>query len=296
MITLVGRGGIGKTGMVCRLLKSLETGLLPDDRGRFPVRGIIYLSGITPHKIGFANIFGDLCKLLPPKTASRYDQIYKDEQPVRIKMFSLLEEFQDEPVIILLDNLEDLINPETFSLIQEDLREALKALLEAPHHAVKIIITTRIPPMDILQIHPERLQTLQLDGDLGSPYAENILRELDADGTCGLKYAPEPVLNKIREYTRGFPRALEHVYGSLAYDRSTTLDELLSKIQNAPDQDIVEVMVGETFNRLDKNAQMVIEALAIYGSPVPPVAVDFLLQPYIKTTDSLPILKRLVNI
>ncbi len=62
MIALIGRGGIGKTGMVCRLLKSLETGLLPDDHGKFPVSGIIYLSGITAHKIGFANIFGDLCK------------------------------------------------------------------------------------------------------------------------------------------------------------------------------------------------------------------------------------------
>ncbi len=296
IIYLVGRGGIGKTAIVCRLLKSLEKDLLPHDRGRLSLRGIIYLSQTGLHKIGFANIFGDLCKLLPPETARRFDQIYKDEQPVRLKMFSLLEEFQDKPVIILLDNLEDLINPETFSLIPDDLREALKALLEAPHHTVKIIVTTRIPPGDILKIHPERLQSLPLDGDLESPYAENLLRELDPDGTRGLRDAPDTVLNKIRQYTRGFPRALEHIAGSLAADRSTTLDELLSKIQNAPDQDIVCVMVGETFKRLDKNAQMVIEALAIYGRPVPPVAVDFLLQPCIKTTDSLPILKRLVNI
>ncbi|MCP4690573.1 MAG: toll/interleukin-1 receptor domain-containing protein, partial [Desulfobacterales bacterium] len=33
MITVVGRAGIGKTAMVCKLLKSLENGELPDDGG-----------------------------------------------------------------------------------------------------------------------------------------------------------------------------------------------------------------------------------------------------------------------
>ena len=32
MMTVVGRGGVGKTAMVCRLLKALEAGQLPDDR------------------------------------------------------------------------------------------------------------------------------------------------------------------------------------------------------------------------------------------------------------------------
>ncbi|MCP4687701.1 MAG: hypothetical protein GY859_06605, partial [Desulfobacterales bacterium] len=37
MITVVGRAGIGKTAMVCKLLKSLENGELPDDGGPLPV-------------------------------------------------------------------------------------------------------------------------------------------------------------------------------------------------------------------------------------------------------------------
>ena len=34
LMTVVGRGGMGKTAMVCRLLKALEAGQLPDDGGR----------------------------------------------------------------------------------------------------------------------------------------------------------------------------------------------------------------------------------------------------------------------
>ena len=45
MITVVGRGGVGKTAMACRLLKSLERGQLPDDLGALDVKGILYLSG-----------------------------------------------------------------------------------------------------------------------------------------------------------------------------------------------------------------------------------------------------------
>lgn len=296
MITLVGRGGIGKTAMVCRLLRSLERGLLPDDLDKFEAEGIIYLSEVGMHKIGFANLFGDLCRLLPPNIANHVEQIYKDGQrPVRFKMFSLLEEFRTEPVIVLLDNLENTIDPETCSLTQEDLKDALLALLEAPHHSVKVIITTRIPLKDLFLFHPERQQTLQVDSGLGSPYAENLLRALDSNGSLGLRDAPDSVLNKVRENTRGFPRALEAFYGSLAADRSTTLEELLSKIQHAPPQKIVEIMVGEAFSRLDKSAQMVIQALAIFARPVPSVAVDFLLQPYIQTPDSDQILNRLVN-
>src|SRR3712207_7099478 len=44
LMTVVGRGGIGKTAMVCRLLKSLEGGRLPDEGGDLSVDGIVYLS------------------------------------------------------------------------------------------------------------------------------------------------------------------------------------------------------------------------------------------------------------
>ena len=44
MLSVVGRGGVGKTAMVCRLLKALEAGRLPDDLGELAVDGIVYLS------------------------------------------------------------------------------------------------------------------------------------------------------------------------------------------------------------------------------------------------------------
>ena len=54
-------------------------------------------------------------------------------------------------------------------------------------------------------------------------------------------------------------------------------------------------MAGEAFERLDPLGQQVMQALAIYAAPVPPVAVDYLLQPFQPAIDSSPVLSRLVN-
>ena len=65
LLTVVGRGGVGKTAMVCRLLKALEAGRLPDDGGELPVDAIVYLSPAGMHPVSFPNLFEDLTRLLP---------------------------------------------------------------------------------------------------------------------------------------------------------------------------------------------------------------------------------------
>jgi nucleoside-triphosphatase THEP1 len=60
LMTIVGRAGVGKTAMVCRLLKALERGELPDDLGEMKVDGIVYLSETGSHRVNFANVFADL--------------------------------------------------------------------------------------------------------------------------------------------------------------------------------------------------------------------------------------------
>jgi len=42
LLTIIGRAGIGKTATICRLLKYLERGELPDNMGKMKVDGIVY--------------------------------------------------------------------------------------------------------------------------------------------------------------------------------------------------------------------------------------------------------------
>ena len=293
LMTIVGRGGVGKTAMVCRLLKELESGQLPDGLGAMKVEGIVYLSEIGSHRVTFVNIFYDLCKLLPAETANELDAIYKNPGgSTESKMCAVLEKFAGGRVVLLLDNFEPLVDSETFTIRDAELYEALRAFLNGTHTAVNIIITTRIAPKALNLIQPGRQRVLTLDEGLDSPYAENILREMDVDGRIGLQSASDALLGRARERTRGYPRALEALFAILASDRYTTLAELLAMPTPV---NVVEALVGEAFNRLDTNAQKVMQALAVYNRPVTPAAVDYLLAPYIPAIDSAPILQRLAN-
>ena len=144
---------------------------------------------------------------------------------------------------------------------------------------VNALITTRVAPRELNLCEPGRQRDITLDEGLESPYAENILREMDEDGKLGLKAREEndPLLQRAREKTRGYPRALEALFAILSSDRYTTLEELL---EMPLPENVVEALVGEAFNRLDATAQKVMQALAVYNRPVTPAAVDYLLQPH----------------
>lgn len=296
ILTVVGRGGVGKTAMVCRLLKALEGGRLPDDLGPLIVDGIVYLSPVGAHKVNFPNLFGDLSKLLTDDAAQHLEQLYKDpQQSTRDQMLVLLDAFPTGRTVLLLDNFEDVVDRETFAVTDGELEEALHAVLTAPDHGLKVILTTRVAPRELLLVQPALQRRLNLDEGLESPYAENILRAMDHDGKLGLKTAQAGLLETARERTRGYPRALEALAAILAADRDTSLPELLAETEKLLPKNVVEALVGEAFNRLDSFAQQVMQGLAIYGLPVRPVAVDYLLQPYRVVIDSAPVLSRLVN-
>jgi hypothetical protein len=297
LMTVVGRGGVGKTAMVCRLLRSLEGGKLPDDGGELTVDGIVYLSARSGHPVNFPNLFSDLCKLLPEEKAKYLEQIYKDpKQTSKAQMQELLAEFPGGRTVVLLDNFEDVVDAETQAIKEEELDEALRAVLDAPPHGLKFILTTRVSPRELLRAQPGLQERLELDQGLKSPYAENVLKAMDTDGTLGLN-APDAPLAEAQEATRGLPRALEAVVGILRTDRSTDLRGLLTELRQlgSKAEDVVRDLVGEAFNRLDPLAQEVMQALAVYGAPVPAVAVDYLLQPYLIGIDSSKTLSRLVN-
>ena len=294
--TVVGRGGVGKTAMVCRLLKALETGQLPDEGGELAVDSIVYLSPAGMHPVSFPNLFADLTRLLPDAEAQRLQQLYRDPQQTPAQLMrNLLEAFPGGPSIVLMDNLEDLIDPATLAVSDAGLDAALDELLTAPQHGIKVIATTRIVPRDLLLRQPGRAKRLDLDEGLPAPEAIKVLQAMDPDGVLGLRDAPPELLAAACERTRGFPRALEALAAILAADRDTSLPTLLTKAKNVLPGQIVEVLVGEAFDRLDPLGQQVMQALAIYAAPVPPVAVDYLLQPFQPAIDSSPVLSRLVN-
>ena len=298
LVTVSGRGGIGKTALVCRLLKGLEAGRTPDgEAAGITLGGIVYLSRNGMHTVDYPTLVADLLRLLPADEAERLRRLYRDPQHTPAKtMLAILEAFPaGDPVVVLLDNLESAMDAERETLTDQALHEALAAVLTAPAHAVTLIATTRVPPTELLKVEPARQRQLRLDGGLGSPDAQTVLRELDSDGRLGLRDAPEELLDGLREHTRGFPRALEAVKAILDGDVTLTPLDLLDRTRHLPEDQVIRVLVGEAYDLLDPAAQRVVQALAVFPAPVSAVGVDFLLRPASPTTDAAPILTRLVR-
>ncbi len=297
LLTVVGRGGMGKSALVCRVLRTLESGQLPDDGGPLTVDGLVYLSHARSfHRVNVPDLYAGLASLLPEDALEHVEAVYKNPQATAgATMQALAQVFARGRTVILLDNFEDTLDPESAQIKDKELDEALRAFLELPPHGLKIIITTRLAPRELAMMEPGRQRRIDLDAGLGHPYAENILRAMDADGKVGLRDAPDKLLAEARQRTRGFPRALEHLFGILSADRDTSLQEILENTSGVLPDQVVAVLVGEAFSRLDPLAQRVMQALAVYRYPVPPAAVDYLLQPYVQGVDSARVLNRLVN-
>ena len=296
LLVIGGRAGIGKTAIVCLVLKSLETGQLLDTGGPLGIAGIVYLSTVGSRRLSVANLYADLIKLLPGESARELEALHRNPWiNNQVRMSALLAAFARDRIVLLLDNLEDVIDPITHHLLDAELQEVLRTVLNEPEHAVKVIVTTRIAPRDLLLLQPGRQTRLELDTGLESPYAENILREMDVDGTVGLRDAQADLLEEARRRTLGLPRALEALFAILSADRYTTLREVLNDSNRVLPEYVVEVLVGEAFDRLDPMATQVMEALAIYARPVPAAAVDYLLQPFQPGVHSTPVLNRLVT-
>lgn len=298
LVTVTGPGGIGKTATVCRLLKGLEAGRIPGaDGGAVTVGGIVYLSRNGVHKVEYPTLVADLLRLLPAEEAGRLERLYQNPQyrPAEM-MLALLEAFPaGDPVVVLLDNLESVMDPERETLAEPALYEALSAVLTGPAHAITIIATTRVTPTALLQVEPAQQRQLRLTVGLAASDARIVLRELDDDGRLGLRDAPDDLLDGLCQYTRGFPRALEVVKAILDGDETLTPRDLLDRTRQLPGDQVVQVLVGEAYELLDSQAQRVMQALSVFPAPVSAVGVDFLLRPVDPTTDAAPILTRLVR-
>jgi hypothetical protein len=101
-------------------------------------------------------------------------------------------------------------------------------MLDAPEHPLKVIVTTRVVPRSLALLQPGRQRRIDLDEGLPSPFAEQILREMDRDGALGLLSASNDLLDQARIRTRGYPRALEALFAILSADRDTKLTDILA--------------------------------------------------------------------
>jgi tetratricopeptide (TPR) repeat protein len=291
LVSIFGRGGMGKTALACRVLRGLEQGRWPQPEGGPAVDGVAYLSTRTDG-VTLERLYLDGADLLG-EAGARFKNVWssRDLKPAE-KVARLLEAFEGGFYIALLDNLEDLADADG-ALTDPELVTFFQEWPRAPG-GLRVLITSRVP----LRFGPEaerRHRHVPLEEGLSTREGVQLLRELDPNGEHGVSTAPEGKLARAVRTLHGVPRALELVVSLLSPDNGAfvTLDEVVEGFYS--EEEVVERLVEENYRRLSPDARRVAEALAVYREPVPEEAVSFLLGPFAPGLDVPTVLGRLVK-
>ncbi len=282
LIGIYGRGGVGKTALVCKVLSDIANRQTP-----LGYDGIVAPSAGTTG-ILLSRIFQDFNRLFDADIAVS-DETQRDLIP---KITHLIDNLRNGRYLLFLDNLEDLQHPATHELIDRDLATFFRVVLEQSPN-LQLIVTSRFP------LHlPHNMKVLErviaLDDGLSTEDAIALLRACDPDGLAGLRDAPDDLLQTIAQRTRGYPRALEAVAGLLLEDSILTLDDLLQDDILYTDE--IEVALMEnTIQRLDESSLRVLELLALLDTPTTQETLTQLLDSHLDTFQLRAILNRLIR-
>jgi tetratricopeptide (TPR) repeat protein len=290
LVAVVGPGGIGKTAMVSRLLDGLRR-----NPQRLPVDAFIYLPAHGSRLIRPAILLEDLRKVVPDRSAADdlAERLNNSALTLPDKLDEVLEELSGTRVIVVIDNAEELLDADG-QLRDRELDALVKALLRRRDHAVTLVLATREAPDPLIR---EFASAVRLDLDSGLPRADayDYLHRLDSQGILGLQSAPEEHLERVYRHTRGSPRALEAIYSILEAEPGTSLAKLLIDMDELrAGQDMLRYLIGRMLDRPDLIDRRVMQALAVYGRPVSPAAVDELLSVHIEGLQSERTLHRLL--
>jgi tetratricopeptide (TPR) repeat protein len=293
LVSVVGRGGMGKTALASRVLADLEQGVLPipGEERELSIDGILYLSARSTG-LGLERIYADVGQMLGEPAASQLAARWAEGDACLVaKVEYLLETMQDGLYLILLDNLEDELT-EDGVIAEEGLRLFVERCLTQPG-GVRLLATSR-EQVKIAAAALRRARNIPLREGLPEDEAVALLRDLDPQGTLGLRNAPEDDLRHAAQLTRGIPRALEILAGILHWDPTANLTELLTDEWLFGEQ-VVEQLLAESYHRLGDDERRVMEALAVYDRPVDETAIAYLLHPWFPGLDVRVCLRRLTS-
>jgi tetratricopeptide (TPR) repeat protein len=258
IISVVGRRGIGKSGLVARVLADFEEA--GDEEG---IGGLAYVSTRTGvGVVDLGRVFDVLSRLLPSDQRRRFQEQWTNAGPAVLP--ELLDAVADRRAVLVLDNLDDLQDPDSGRLESESLVTLLDAV--SRHRRPPLVVTTSQRPLQVPPGILGRVTTVELDEGLATGDAVALLRLLDTAGEAGLRDLSDAELREAAERVHGMPRGLELLVALLA-DRRTETVQRIFDADETPDI-LLGRLVSEGFTSLDAVGRDVVRVLALADTPL----------------------------
>ena len=265
-VALVGDHGVGKTAVVTALLDRLTR-----SRPIIPFSAFEYFSTRGNQSVNVPMLI-DILAMAHPEPSVRYPLRESINQPGSSwweKLDRVIRELSTTRVLIVADNGEKLLD-DRGEIADRPVREFVEYLSKHASHAVQLLFVTSAPPEFRLRgFSPD--DALRIPAEL--PLIEDRLKFIAS-------LAPSSVSQESRRMlcnsAGGRPRTLELVSGILAESNGDVA--ALMRVMREPRP---EMMAPELLDRilymLPESEARVLLALAIFGRPVPAVAVSRLL-------------------
>jgi tetratricopeptide (TPR) repeat protein len=258
LITVSGRRGIGKSALAAKIVEILaHSGIV--------CQGVANLSTRTGGALTVERLFFTCAELAATSEKAALEALWASAREPRDKLIGLFAAMGQGAHLVILDNIEDELDDEG-QPTNPDLEIFLDVVFRASH-APKVLVTTQIP---VLLDPAVRRFEAQLDLQYGLPVDDciELLRELDRNGDAGVRDASRAQLEHAATSVNCVPRALELVVGALVDDDLTfpTLDEVLRDFPAR--EDIVDKLAHRRYQRLDGEARLTLDVLAVFRDPV----------------------------
>ena len=303
LICITGRAGIGKTALLAKICAEIESGELRLSKSTVHagVEGILYMSCRDTDKPPVGRLFErevGVGKWLGSPQAEELMDCWRDpSHSFADKTRFLLSSLRTGDYLHVLDNVEDMLGPDdTFA--DPEWRMFVDVCL-ASQHGLRLLATSHAPVVvDGQVVHAVR--TVRLDAGLPEAEAVTLLRALDPAGERRLRDASAALLSEIVERCAGIPYALHTVAGILVQSADSGDDPTRTLTQLLADADVFNTQVGEKLlaehhRRVSDAQRRVLQALAIFGKPVPATAVRYQVAGFFPDIDVASCLRMLVR-
>lgn len=285
LVMMVGRETYGKTAMIHHLWERVRAGTSP-----LRVHGLVYLSARGFWPVTADSVITGLTAMLPKHEA---DQLRMPEYaPWVEKLVALLTMLAGRRVIIAVDAVEELLTGDDGDIAEIGLRDLVEYLVTRATHGVRLLLVGRREAQTVADRFPGMAYTRNLDEGLPVGYAFALLRAMEAGGQPKLGDVADHDKVRLHELTDGSPRVLELAYGVLATE-GVTFTRLLEFLARPDGESTVVRLLDHACQRLSIQDRRVLQALAVYGRPVPPVAVEHLVRGVLPDLDCHAALTRL---